>query len=93
MSISETWGGPWEASLLLLMWVCLLLLVRGSFRCGRRRRPCLLPPALLGELAQHKRHCLGEPPERVALELELLVGATVAARRPEAVPSARAPHG
>jgi hypothetical protein len=54
---------------------------------GRRR----LPSAVLDELVRHKLECLGEPPERVTLEMSLLFGveavpATVngtAARLPE----------
>lgn len=52
-----------------------VLLIHVAYRCGRRRRPCVLPPALLQELAAHKLQCLGEKPDRVALELELLFGA------------------
>ena len=61
------------------------LVARWAYRLGRRRRGALLPPEILQELAAHKRECLGEPSERVALELELLFGrehAGRAARRP-----------
>jgi len=76
LTMGTTFVGLREASLLLPVLVPLLMLVRASFRWGRRQRPCPLPPALLGELSAHKRHCLGEPPERVALELELLFGSS-----------------
>lgn len=66
------------------------LLVRASFRWGRRRRPCVLSQALLRELSLHKQGCLGEPPERVALELELLFGTKEPVNAPQIGASASA---
>ena len=51
------------------------LAARVAYRCGRRQRRALLPVEVLEELSAHKLGCLGEPPERVALELALLLGA------------------
>jgi len=55
----------------------LVLLIAVAYASGRRRRPALLPPEFVAELSLHKRACLGEPAERVALELALLVGTPV----------------
>jgi len=49
-------------------------LARSAFRRGRRRDGRRLPTALGAELRVHKLECLGEPPERVDLELRLLLG-------------------
>jgi len=50
------------------------VLARASFRAARRRARRALPRALRTELRRHKLECLHEPPERVELELELLLG-------------------
>ncbi len=50
------------------------LLARAAFRRGLRRDTRRLPPALGCELRTHKLECLGEPLERVELELRLLLG-------------------
>ena len=50
------------------------ILARASFRAARRRARRALPCALRTELQRHKLECLHEPPERVELELELLLG-------------------
>ncbi|HEY2385900.1 MAG TPA: hypothetical protein VGK30_02980 [Candidatus Binatia bacterium] len=50
------------------------VLARVSFRLARRRARRALPRALRMELRRHKLDCLHEPPERVELELELLLG-------------------
>jgi hypothetical protein len=49
-------------------------LARIAYRCGWRRAAPRLPPALVAELRTHKLSCLGEPAERVTLELSLLLG-------------------
>jgi hypothetical protein len=51
------------------------LTARAAYRRGRRQRRALLPLEVVEELNTHKLGCLGEPPERVALELALLLGA------------------
>lgn len=48
---------------------------RAAYRRGRRQRRALLPLEVVEELSAHKLGCLGEPSERVALELALLLGA------------------
>jgi hypothetical protein len=66
-------------------------LATAAYRRGRRRGRRHLPSHVLDELARHKLDCLGEPPERVALELSLLFGVEaapasangIAARLPE----------
>lgn len=60
------------------------LLARAAYRRGCRRAAPLLPAATVAELRAHKIACLGEPPERVALELSLLLGvAEGAGARPD----------
>jgi hypothetical protein len=56
------------------------------YRRGRGHRGMLLPRALVDELRAHKLDCLGEPAQRVALELELLVGDTLSDRKTAAPP-------
>ena len=51
-----------------------IVLVRTTFRTARRRAARRLPQELAAELRHHKLECLREPPERVQLELELLLG-------------------
>jgi len=68
-------------------------LARSAFRRGRRRDTRRLPSALGSELRAHKLGCLGEPPERVDLELRLLLGETgldAAASRAGDIPGRRA---
>ena len=68
--------------------------VQASFRCGRRHGRCPFPPWLVTELSLHKRDCLGEAPERVALEMDLLFGVAEplkAPRRAVALGSERQP--
>lgn len=50
------------------------ILVRVAYRRSRRRATPRLPAALVAELRRHKLECMGEPPERVRLELLLLAG-------------------
>jgi len=57
--------------------VCIALLARAAFRAARRRTLRRLPRELTAELRRHKLECLHEPPERVELELELLLGERV----------------
>ena len=60
------------------------LLARRAYRRGRAREEAALPPSIVAELRTHKLTCLGESPERVALELSLLPGAGAeAAVRPD----------
>lgn len=49
-------------------------LARAAFQAARRRAARRLPHELTVELRRHKIECLHEPPERVQLELELLLG-------------------
>ncbi len=93
MSMGAAEGTLQEAALLILALALLLILVRASFSWGRSRRSCQFPPSLLAELSSHKRDCLGEPPERVSLELELLFGTSASVSRPEASASAIVRHG
>jgi hypothetical protein len=55
-------------------------LARIAYRYGWRHAAPRLPAALLAELRTHKIECLGEPQERVTLELSLLLGADTTAR-------------
>ena len=57
--------------------VCIALLARAAFCAARRRTLRRLPRELTAELRRHKLECLHEPPERVELELELLLGERV----------------
>ena len=52
----------------------LLLVAVGiaAYHHGRRRGRVTLPADLVAELRGHKLRCIGEPPERVALEIGLL---------------------
>lgn len=50
----------------------LLLVATVAYHHGRRRGRVLLPAELVAELREHKLHCIGEPPQRVALEIGLL---------------------
>lgn len=54
--------------------VALGVLAPGVYRRGRRCCAPLLPDSVVEELRAHKLGCLGEPDERVALEITLLVG-------------------
>ena len=68
-----------DALLTAASFVAILTLALVAYRRGARRRPTLLPTQVVEELTEHKLRCLGEPPERVELELGLLLGVT---RRP-----------
>jgi hypothetical protein len=50
----------------------LALVAFTAYQSGRRHGRVTLPAALLDELRDHKVHCIGEPPERVNLEIALL---------------------
>jgi hypothetical protein len=50
----------------------LALVATLAYHHGRRRGLVTLPSALIAELRDHKIHCIGEPPQRVALEIDLL---------------------
>lgn len=61
--------------LALLVTSASLPLARIAYRRGFGRTSPRLPAALVAELRTHKLACLGEPRERVALELSLLLDA------------------
>ncbi len=44
----------------------------GAYHRGRRHGRVRMPASLIAELRDHKVHCVGEPTERVALEIGLL---------------------
>jgi hypothetical protein len=48
------------------------LVALAAYHSGRRHGRVSLPPNLVAELREHKIHCIGEPPERVNLEIALL---------------------
>lgn len=50
----------------------LLVVTLAAYHRGRRQGRVTLPPDLVAELRGHKTRCIGEPPERVALEIRLL---------------------
>ena len=52
--------------------ILLLLVAVVAYHRGRRRGRVTLPANLVTELREHKIHCIGEPPQRVALEIGLL---------------------
>jgi hypothetical protein len=58
----------------------LLLTVVGlvAYQRGRRHGRVRMPVGLVAELRGHKLHCMGELPERVALEIELLCASEAA---------------
>lgn len=60
--------------LLATIAAALTLLATGTaaYHHGRRRGRVTLPSDLVAELREHKLRCIGEPPERVALEIDLL---------------------
>jgi hypothetical protein len=43
-----------------------------AYHGGRRHGRVTLPASLVTELREHKLQCIGEPPERVTLEITLL---------------------
>lgn len=52
-----------------------------AYHSGRRHGRVTLPAILVAELREHKLHCIGEPPERVTLEIALLCEAESAGNR------------
>jgi hypothetical protein len=50
----------------------LLAVATAAYHRGRRQGRVTLPPELVAELREHKLRCIGEPPQRVALEIGLL---------------------
>lgn len=54
--------------------VFVLACARSAFRRGRRNAVRRLPAVLEAELRAHKLECLHEPPARVQLEIQLLLG-------------------
>ena len=54
--------------------VVTVLLAVFAYRRGSGRGQGFLPTDVVEELADHKLRCLAEPPERVKLELCLLLG-------------------
>lgn len=63
-------------SLVLLLGVAL-----AAYHRGRREGRVTLPAELVDELRDHKTGCIGEPPERVALEIGLLCDTEASTRR------------
>ena len=59
-------------SALVLAGSSLIAVAIGSYHGGRRRGRVTLAADLVRELRNHKLHCIGEPPDRVELELALL---------------------
>lgn len=53
----------------------------GAYHRGRREGRVTLPAELVAELRQHKIRCIGEPPDRVALEIGLLCETEAAEHR------------
>ena len=52
--------------------VVLAIVAVAAYQRGRRHGRIRMPASLVGELRDHKVRCIGEPAERVALELGLL---------------------
>jgi hypothetical protein len=52
-----------------------------AYHGGRRHGRVTLPASLVAELREHKLQCIGEPPERVTLEIALLCDAERAGTR------------
>ncbi len=50
----------------------LLVVAFVAYHRGRRVGRVTLPPDLVAELREHKTRCMGEPADRVALEIGLL---------------------
>lgn len=50
----------------------LLTVAFAAYHRGRRQGRVTLPPDLVAELREHKTRCIGEHPDRVALEIGLL---------------------
>lgn len=61
--------------------LALLLVAVVGHHCGRRRGRVCLPVGIVAELSDHKLKCLGEAPERVALEIALLCATDRRSRR------------
>lgn len=61
--------------------VVLLGVALAAYHRGRREGRVTLPGELVDELREHKTGCVGEPPERVALEIGLLCDTEASARR------------
>src|SRR6266403_5706698 len=84
----RTVGAPMILALTLA--ACVVAMVAwAAFRRGRGRDARRLPPALGRELRAHKLECLGEPQERVDLELRLLLGDGQLTREESIIDSAR----
>ena len=67
----------------------LLLVAIAAYHHGRRRGRVSLPAALVAELRAHKMGCIGEPPQRVALEIGLLCETDTFADSSASPPSSR----
>ena len=52
--------------------VVLCAVALAAYHHGRREGRVTLPAELVAELREHKTRCIGEPPDRVALEIGLL---------------------
>ena len=59
----------------------LIAVALAAYHGGRRHGRVTLPASLITELREHKLHCIGEPPERVTLEIALLCDAEGAGAR------------
>jgi hypothetical protein len=60
--------------------LALLTVSLAAYHRGRREGRVTLPPDLVAELREHKTRCIGEHPERVALEIGLLCDTEVGQR-------------
>ena len=58
----------------------LLTVALGAYHRGRREGRVTLPADLVAELREHKTRCIGEHPDRVALEIGLLCETEIAQR-------------
>lgn len=63
-------------SLLVLLGVAL-----AAYHRGRREGRVTLPAELVNELREHKTRCIGEAPDRVALEIGLLCDTEASTRQ------------
>jgi hypothetical protein len=61
--------------------IFLIAVAFAAYHGGRRHGRVTLPASLITELREHKLQCIGEPPERVTLEIALLCDAEGAANR------------
>lgn len=70
---------------MLVAGAALLVLVAvatGAYHRGQRHGRVRMPASLIAELRHHKVHCVGEPAERVTLEIGLLCETDRSGQRP-----------